>query len=166
MELNSMGQLKPEIRNMAPEDINSIRELVKDYPPLTAHENYVYRILAEYFSETCFVVEFEGELVGFASGFISQKDPSVFFIWQVCIDDSHRKKLIMRLIREHIKKVAKTMGCKKMQFTAMVGTDIGSSMSKLAKLPLTPVSGPKEFLRSVNEKTGKEEIELLYEVKI
>lgn len=46
----------------------------------------------KFFSDTSIVVEEEGDIVGFISGFIKPQTPHILFIWQVAVHESQRGK--------------------------------------------------------------------------
>lgn len=79
--------------------------LVKDTGILDLNSSYSYLMWCKYFRNTSVVVEREGRIVGFVSGFIKQDAPNVLFIWQVAVDESERGQgLATRMIRHILRR--------------------------------------------------------------
>lgn len=68
----------------------AVWELVNDTGVLDLNSSYSYLMWCEIFSETSIVVEKNGSIVGFISGFINPKNENCLFIWQVAVDESQR----------------------------------------------------------------------------
>lgn len=54
------------------------------------NSSYSYLMWCEIFSDSSIVVEKDGDIVGFISGFINPKTPDRLFIWQVAVDELQR----------------------------------------------------------------------------
>lgn len=74
------------------EDGKQIWQLIKDAGTLDLNSSYSYLLWTKYFGDTSVVVESNGQLVGFISGFIQPKAPDTLFVWQVAVDASKRGK--------------------------------------------------------------------------
>lgn len=79
-------------REPALTDGAKVWELVKSTKVLDLNSSYQYLMWCTYFSETSVVVEENGDIVGFVSGFIQPKKPETLFVWQVAVDESQRGK--------------------------------------------------------------------------
>ncbi|MDX1606883.1 MAG: diaminobutyrate acetyltransferase, partial [Candidatus Competibacterales bacterium] len=73
--------------------------------PLDLNSVYNYLILCKHFRETCVVVEEQGEIIAFTSGYIPPATPEALFIWQVAVGPKARKRGFgKRLLGELIKR--------------------------------------------------------------
>ncbi|GGB57182.1 diaminobutyrate acetyltransferase [Lentibacillus populi] len=77
-------------RKPTKDDGAAVWELVKHTGVLDLNSSYSYLMWCEIFSETSIVVEKQGDIVGFISGFIHPKTPDSLFIWQVAVHESVR----------------------------------------------------------------------------
>jgi L-2,4-diaminobutyric acid acetyltransferase len=69
-------------------------------PYVLAHHEYIYWMLSNYHSETCFVYTEEERIAGF-SGTVQSIEKSSVFIWQICVDpDYRRKNIALNLLKE------------------------------------------------------------------
>ncbi|MBR1702337.1 MAG: GNAT family N-acetyltransferase [Lachnospiraceae bacterium] len=98
------------IRNVKESDHAILRDLAKKCPPLDVHTPYTYWVNAKYFGECSFIVESDGEPIGYI---MAVDTPSVVFVWQIGIlAEHHRKGLSQKLIAacvEYAVKVGKNM---------------------------------------------------------
>jgi L-2,4-diaminobutyric acid acetyltransferase len=104
-----------QIRTCTPGDIQQVRHFVGQCKPLGVHTGYTYWVLFHNFSETCFVIEEEGKIVGYVSGMKSGTLPDVFFVWQIGVAEEMRGKGYSYLLLEEILEAAKKMRCTKLQ---------------------------------------------------
>lgn len=63
----------------------AINELIARCPPLDTNSLYCNLLQTTHFAETCAVVERNGKLVGWVSGYIRPDQPRTLFIWQVAV---------------------------------------------------------------------------------
>ncbi len=110
-----------EVINAELKDYREIHDLIGSLDGLVQHPVHFYNIMMRYFGDSFFVVKRNGTIAGVVWGFVSQADPSVFFLWQIGVSEQHRgsgiaPSLVARLI-EH----ARERGCKKMHVTAETG---------------------------------------------
>ncbi len=70
-----------------------------------------------YFSNSCFVAEFNGDIVGFTMSFRSQVDTKKFFLWQIGVFSYYRKNEIGQKLLDNVEKIAKELGCKIIELT-------------------------------------------------
>ena len=77
-----------------PEAADGIRvhRLVAECKPLDENSTYCNLLQCTHFADTCVAVEEDGDLVGFISGYIPPKQPTVLFIWQVAVHEKARGK--------------------------------------------------------------------------
>lgn len=82
------------------EDAGEMWEIARD-TSLDLNSSYSYLMMAELFSETCLVVEDQGKIVAFVTGFEFKKSPDTLFVWQIAVRSEYRKeKLAQRMLSE------------------------------------------------------------------
>ncbi len=80
-----MSIRRPEIS-----DGTRLWEIARDTAVLDLNSIYAYTLWCADFAETSCVAERDGEVVGFATGYIPPSRPDTIFIWQVAVADTHR----------------------------------------------------------------------------
>jgi ribosomal protein S18 acetylase RimI-like enzyme len=70
-----------------------------------------------YFGNSCFIAEFNKDIVGFVMGFKSQVDKNKFFLWQIGVFSKYREKEVGKKLLNRIEKAAKELGCKSIELT-------------------------------------------------
>lgn len=83
---------KLTFRMPSEEDGKDVWQLIKETGVLDLNSSYSYLMWSKFFDETSVVVEADGQIVGFISGFIQPKSPETLFVWQVAVDASQRGK--------------------------------------------------------------------------
>lgn len=76
--------------------------LIKKMGVLDLNSSYSYLMWCTHFSDTSVVIEVDGEIVGFISGFIKPASPEKLFIWQVAVAASERGKGLASKMLHHI----------------------------------------------------------------
>lgn len=76
--------------------------------------------MQEYFGDSIFLAREGGDLVGYVFGFRSQRDPSVFYLWQIGVLKDHRGTGLARRLVERLMDKASEMGAQKMHVTAEI----------------------------------------------
>lgn len=64
--------------------------LARDSGSLDLNPPYTYLLCCHQFHDTSIVARFDGEVVGFLTGFREQRSPETVFFWQLAVDDSQR----------------------------------------------------------------------------
>jgi L-2,4-diaminobutyric acid acetyltransferase len=83
--------LKFKIRNVKIEDIKEVYKiLVANRPYVGLNSRYTYFLLAKDFSDTCVVVEHDGKIIAFSSGYISPSKTDTFFSWESVVHRDYR----------------------------------------------------------------------------
>jgi L-2,4-diaminobutyric acid acetyltransferase len=98
---NDRSNSRPSIRIRTPkrEDGSRVWKLVRDTAALDDNSMYCNLLQCSHFASTCALAEIDGEVVGWASGYIPPEDPDVLFIWQVCVSEKARGQgLAKRLV--------------------------------------------------------------------
>lgn len=106
-----------QIRKVDEKDFLSVYNFVSRCKPLENYSEHFYKIMLRYFGNSCFVAEFNNELVGFVMGFRSQVDNDKFFLWQIGVFSYHRGKEIGKMLLDEFEKAGKNIGCKKVEVT-------------------------------------------------
>jgi len=70
----------------------AVYRLVEQCPPLDTNSMYCNLLQSSHFSGTSVAAEYQGELVGFISGYIVPERPDCLFVWQVAVSDKVRGK--------------------------------------------------------------------------
>jgi diaminobutyrate acetyltransferase len=73
--------------------------------------------MLRYFGNTCFVAEFNNDIVGFVMGFRSQVEEDIFFLWQIGVFSKYRGEEIGKKLLDKIEKAAKEIGCEIIELT-------------------------------------------------
>ncbi|WP_339146637.1 MULTISPECIES: GNAT family N-acetyltransferase [unclassified Sutcliffiella] len=70
------------------------------------------RLFIHHFKDTSFIMEGEGETIGFLIGFISPSNPEQAYIHFVGVNPKTRQKNVGRTLYEHFFQTVKDQGCK------------------------------------------------------
>lgn len=73
-------------------DGDDVYRLIADCPPLDINSSYCNFLQSTHFSKTCILVEHNGEIAGFISGYQKPAQLNVLFIWQVAVAPPFRGK--------------------------------------------------------------------------
>jgi L-2,4-diaminobutyric acid acetyltransferase len=87
------------IRNLKLEDIKEVYKLlVANRPYVGLNSRHTYFLLARDFSGTCVVVEHDGKIIAFSSGYISPSRPNTFFNWETVVHRDYRGHNLQKLM--------------------------------------------------------------------
>lgn len=89
-------------RTPAADDGYPVHQLIARCPPLDTNSIYCNLIQCAHFSSTCVVVEQQGEIVAFLSGYIKPENPEVLFVWQMAVDEKARGQSVARRMLDHL----------------------------------------------------------------
>lgn len=94
------------IRTTTEEDGAALWELVKTTGKLELNTSYCYLLFSKLFSQTCLVVEIDGQLAGFVMAFQPPEQEDTVFVWQVGVHPAYRgrglaTKLLAALFEEN-----------------------------------------------------------------
>lgn len=119
------------LRNIRYGDSEKIIKLIEKsggtyvYP----YNTYVYWMLENYHSSTCFVVEQDDEFIGFISG-ISTVSKSIVFLWQICVSYNYRNKGIGTLLLESFIEKIQKLNIKYLEFTISLDNEPSINLFK------------------------------------
>jgi L-2,4-diaminobutyric acid acetyltransferase len=87
------------IRNLKLEDIKEVYKLlVANRPYVGLNSRYTYFLLARDFSDTCVVVEHDGKIIAFSSGYVPPSRPNTFFNWETVVHRNYRGHNLQKLM--------------------------------------------------------------------
>lgn len=101
----SRYRLDFNIRNVKMDDIKEVyRLLVASRPYVGLNSRYTYFLLAKDFSDTCVVVEHDGKIIAFSSGYVPPSRLDTFFSWESVVHQDYRghslqKRMLLHQIR-------------------------------------------------------------------
>lgn len=149
------------IRNLSTDDIDKIRQFVYLCKPLTLHTPYTYWVLGMYFSDSCFILEHKGRIIGYVSGIKTTAFTDTFFLWQIGIEEKYREKTYAQRLIGKVVEVAKKQKCKFLQFTIEADNKISlqTFISFAAKNDITMEKLEKaKYYDSLSEKHEEETV--------
>lgn len=81
----SAGGLEFFFRKPLATDGFAVHQLIANSPPLDPNSVYCNLLQCSHFADTSVLVEAEGRVVGFMSGYVKPTDSQVLFVWQVAV---------------------------------------------------------------------------------
>lgn len=160
-----------KITTAAPEDFMAIYEFVGDIEELVQLPRHFYRVMLLHFGDSIFVARDQGAIVGFALGFVSQRHPDVFFMYQIGVAAPYRGRGIAQELIRHAEDYAREHGCSRMWGTVETGNM--QSRRFFEKLGCRNVSSPEHGEVIVEDGTpalhnyyGTGTDQVLYEKKV
>ena len=154
------------IRNCTVEDVDRVRRFVDLCKPLELHTPFTYWTIFNYFSNLCFLMMEDGELIGFISGIRSSLDKDVVYLWQIGISKYYRGKNYASLLIDHLIKGAIFLDCNKIQVS--ISPENQSSYNtflKYAKEHSYTFAKIGE-VKYNDQLSDKKEYEILYQIEI
>jgi L-2,4-diaminobutyric acid acetyltransferase len=91
-----------ELRPPVPEDGISVFRLVEQCPPLDQNSVYCNLLQCTHFAATSVAAVFQGELVGFISGYRIPDRADTLFVWQVAVGERARGQGLATQMLQHI----------------------------------------------------------------
>ena len=101
----SRDGLNFKIRNVKVDDVKEVYKLlVANRPYVGLNSRYTYFLLAQDFSDTCVVVEHDGKIIAFSSGYVPPSRLDTFFSWETVVHRDYRghslqKRMLLHQIR-------------------------------------------------------------------
>jgi L-2,4-diaminobutyric acid acetyltransferase len=105
------------IKKANEDDFLKIYKFVSNCKPLENYSEHFYKIMLRYFSNSCFIAEFNNDIVGFVMCFRSQVDKNKFFLWQIGVFSKYREKEVGKKLLNQIEQTARELGCKIIELT-------------------------------------------------
>jgi len=109
--------MKPTIRKAKEEEFLNVYEFVSRCNLLESYDEHFYKIMLRYFGNSCFVAEYNDNIVGFVLGIVSQVHDKTYFMWQIGVDKSIREQGIGKMLLETVEKEVKKLGCNRVELT-------------------------------------------------
>lgn len=92
------------LREPEKEDAKSIYSLIKNGGVLDLNSEYLYLLLATHFKESCCLIEYQSQIIGFVSAYYLPSSSKTLFIWQVAVKEEFRGKNLAFKMIENISK--------------------------------------------------------------
>lgn len=141
-----------KIRNPREDEFEAVYDFVLQCHPLERYTLHFYRIILRYFRDTCFVVDEDKSIVGFAFGFFSQTNREIFFMWQIGISPGRQGQGIGSFLIEEIEKNLRNRGTKRIELT--IDPKNWPSQRLFEKNGYTIISGREKDTIEVDNKTA------------
>lgn len=78
------------VRKPTAMDGMNVHRLIAQCPPLDPNSVYCNLLQCSHFADTAVLVEAQGEVVAFMSGYVKPTDAQVLFVWQVAVAETWR----------------------------------------------------------------------------
>jgi ribosomal protein S18 acetylase RimI-like enzyme len=128
----SVALMKIKVRNFTSADINEVRLLIGAQDALVLYPPYTYWLIARYFNETSFVIEYDGKIAGYIASLPVSEN--ILFIWHFIVSVKYRGLIRGDDLLSKIMDIALANDYKYIQATARVdNVDIFNCTSKAAK---------------------------------
>jgi phosphoribosylamine--glycine ligase len=105
------------IREAKEDEFLFVYNLVSQSPPLEKYFQHFFKIMLRYFSSTCLVADYQGKLVGWQMGFVSQNDPNTYFLWQIGVHPDMQGRGLGGLLLDSIENKVIELGCTRIELT-------------------------------------------------
>ncbi|MCC7572272.1 MAG: GNAT family N-acetyltransferase [Candidatus Methanofastidiosum sp.] len=154
------------IRNCTVEDVDRIRKFVDRCKPLELHTPFTYWTLFNYFSNLCFLMIEEDELIGFISGIKGLLDKEVVYLWQIGISKDHRGKNYASVLIDNFIKAVIELDCNKIQVSISPDNEVSyKAFLKYVKEHSYSLSKIDE-VKYYDTLSDKKEFEMIYQIEI
>jgi len=160
-----------KITAATPDDFMAIYEFVGTFDKLVQLPRHFYRVMLLHFGDSVFIARDHGAIVGFSLGFVSQRHPDVFFMYQIGVIGPYRGQGIAKELIRHAEDYAREHGCTRMWGTVETGNV--QSQRFFEKLGCRNVSGPEygdvvveNGKRALRDYYGTGTNQILYEKKV
>lgn len=104
-----------------PDDFMALYEFVGGIEELVQLPRHFYKVMLLHFGGSIFIARDQGAIVGFSLGFVSQRHPDVFFMYQIGVAEPQRGKGIAQELIRHAEDYARKRGCTRMWGTVEMG---------------------------------------------
>ncbi|KEO53917.1 diaminobutyrate acetyltransferase [Thioclava indica] len=99
------------------QDGSEIWKLIQRCKPLDENSMYCNLLQCDHFRDTCVMVERDGQLLGWISGYIAPSDPQSFFVWQVAVAPEARGLGLGKRMLRHLISRDETADCTRLKTT-------------------------------------------------
>ena len=105
-----------QIRKVEEKDFLRIIDFTNNCAPIPRERNSIYHCLTRFFTNTCFVAERQGNIIGYILGWVSQVDNKIAYVHNICIMPEERRHKLATELYDGFIKTVKEIGCE-MHFT-------------------------------------------------
>jgi L-2,4-diaminobutyric acid acetyltransferase len=103
-----------DIKVPSKEDGSVLWQIARESGSLDLNSSYAYLLMVTHFAHTSAIAYFDGEAVGFVSGYFCPDDPGNLFIWQIAVRPQFHSKgiaysLLLSVLKRHFGKVLHTI---------------------------------------------------------
>ncbi len=106
-----------DIRQPDEKEFIQVYAFVSHCPPLERYFEHFYKIMLRYFRNTCFMVKYQEQVVGFVLGFISQTQEATYFLWQIGVDPLLQGTGLGKILLQEVEKGIKRQGANRIEVT-------------------------------------------------
>lgn len=119
-----------ELRFRTPrlEDARTIRNLIKQCPPLDVNSCYAYLLQSFHHHDTCVIAESGVCLAGYVSAYRPPNRPDTLFVWQVAVDAKFRGKGLGGQMINEILARPSSRGIVRLETTVSPGNDASEKL--------------------------------------
>ncbi|CAM3403608.1 diaminobutyrate acetyltransferase [Stackebrandtia soli] len=91
-----------DLRPPSISDGNGMWTLASASGTLDVNSRYSYLLWCRDFADTSVIVTDGGDYAGFLTGYRRPDSPDTFFVWQIAVADSHRRRGLARRMLDHV----------------------------------------------------------------
>jgi L-2,4-diaminobutyric acid acetyltransferase len=107
-----------DVRSCRESDLKTVVALVdKCGTFLVRHTDFTYIVLFRYFGDLCFVLEDDGEAVGFATAVRSSDRPDTVYLWQIGMVPECQGRGLSALLIDRVVQQTRKLGCMRLEFS-------------------------------------------------
>ncbi len=141
---------RPTIRKADEKEFLEVYRFVSKCPPLENYAEHFYKIILQYFSNSCFIAEQNSDMVGVALGFMSQVRNKTYFLWQIGVAPFMQGKGIGKMLLGEVEKEIRKTGGERIELT--VDPENISSQKLFEKMGYKNISNQKGETVKVGDK--------------
>ena len=101
------------IRNVQEKDFVPIMDIALNCAPMPIERDSIYHDLTRYFANTCLIAEDEDKIVGYLLGWVSQVDPTIAYIHNICVIPEMRRRRVATDLYNKFFEIVRKIECHK-----------------------------------------------------
>lgn len=105
------------IRQADEKDFLAIAQFTASCKPLEPYPAHLYKIMLRYCGDTAFLALTRDRIVGFQMGFLSQRHPGTYFLWQIGVSPSMQEQGIASRILSHAERCLRNLHVERIEVT-------------------------------------------------